>query len=293
MKNLKVYSSILLLLSICNSDRAIAETSSLVIYEAQTESKSSSGSSGSSRSRSTIVERLIGAKNDGLELEYLFVDADVPANDAWKLPARVLNKPGISIELLNEAEIETRLNKYLDMHPEIRERCGGVVFTWTAFEIHCDTNHVIDVIKGFNLHLGPLSEGKLYEEPGTLAPSPLKTMSLNSSHTTFIVELELDPTALESEYKKDMQQVASITGENVDSIISSALELSKGEIPVFSGNKLVTIKLDANGHVIQIKKETTMTIRGGSSFQETRKQTEILKRQPNQSIRNQRGNNEL
>lgn len=285
MKNLKVILSILLLLCVGNSNKAIAESSSLVIYEAHTESKSSSGSSGTSRSRSRIMERLIGAKNDGLELEYSFVDGDVPANDAWKLPARVLNKPGISIELLNETEIETRLKKYLDMHPEIRERCGGVVFTWTAFEIHCDTNHVIDVIKGFNLYLGPLSEGKLYEEPGTLAPSPLKKVSSNSSHTTLIVDLELDPTALQSEYKKDMQQVASITGESIDSIMSSSMKLSRGEIPVFSGNKLVTIELRADGHVVQIKRETTMTIRGGGSFQETRKQTEILIRQPIKSRR--------
>lgn len=277
MKNLKIF-LISLLLSIGQSNTAIAN-SSLIVYEEQTESESSSGSSGSSRTRTTIVERLIGVNDDGLELEYSFSDVSIPANDAWKFPARVLTKPGTSIELLNEIEIETRLENYLEKHPEIRKRCGGIVFTWTAFEIHCDANHVIDVIKGYNLHLGPLADGKLYGEPGTLEPAPLRDISSDTSNTILEVDLKLDPVALRTEYEKGIEQVATITGETLDSIMNSSLQLSGDEVPVFSGNKLVTIELGANGKILKIQRETTTTIRGGGSFQETRKQTETLKRQ--------------
>ena len=96
-------------------------STSLIIYEAQTESKSSEGSSGNSNSRSTIVERIIGEREGGLELEYSFPKGDVPEIEAWKLPARVLNKPGSQIELLNKAEINARLEARVGM---ISRRCN-------------------------------------------------------------------------------------------------------------------------------------------------------------------------
>ncbi len=255
-------------------------SSSLIVYEAQTESKTSTGSSGSSRSRSAIIERTIGNKDGGLELEYSFPGSDIPENDAWKLPARVLFKPGSSIKLLNEAEIEERLGKYLEKHPEIRKQCGEVVFTWTAFEIHCNANHVVDVIESFNLYLGTLSEGKLYEETAALAPAPLREISSSNNKKIYEVELALDPALLQSEYEKAMEQVASITGDNVSSIISSSLKLTGEDNPKFSGKRLVTIETAANGLVVRIQRETTTTIRGGGSYHETRKQKETLERQP-------------
>jgi hypothetical protein len=250
--------------------------SSLIVYEAQTESKSNTGSSGSSRTRSAIIERTIAER----ELEYSFPEANIPENDAWKLPARVLTKPGSSIELLNESEIKARLENYLEKYPEIRKQCGGVVFTWTAFEIHCDTNHVVDVIESYNLYLGALSEGKLYKEPGALAPAPLRKTSSGNSNLIYEVELVLDPALLQSEYENGMEQVAAITGDSVSSIISSSLKLAGEDKPQFSGTRLVTIEVSPNGQVEKIHRETTTIVKGGGSFHETRKQKETLERQP-------------
>ena len=254
--------------------------SSLIVYEAQTESKSNTGSRGTSRTRSAIIERTIGERDGDLELEYSFPEADIPENDAWKLPARVLTKPGSSIELLNESEIKARLENYLEKYPEIRKQCGGVVFTWTAFEIHCDTNHVVDVIESYNLYLGALSEGKLYMEPGALAPAPLRKTSSGNSNLIYEVELVLDPVRLQSEYEKGMEQVAAITGDSVSSVISSSLNLTGENKPQFSGTRLVTIEVSPNGLVEKVHRETTTVVKGGGSFHETRKQKETLERQP-------------
>lgn len=253
---------------------------SLIVYEAKIESKSSAGSSGSSSTRSAIVERKIGKQDGGIELEYSFPEADVPENDAWKLPARVLTYPGSSIKLLNKSKIEARLENYLEKHPAIRKQCGDVVFTWTAFEIHCDVNHIVDVVKSYNLYLGSLFEGQLYKESGALKSAPLRKISTGSSNLIYEVELVLDPVILRSNYEKGMEQVAAITGENIHSIISSSLKLIGEDKPEFSGSRLVTIEIASNGQVAKIKRETTTVIKGGGSYQETRKENETLERQP-------------
>lgn len=159
--------------------------------ESQSQSTSGAGGSSSSNSNSAILERRIGKRDGGLELEYSFPQSDIPEIEAWILPARVFVVPGSSIELLNESEINARLTKFLDKNPKIRELCGEVIFTWTTFEIHCDTNHVIDVIESFNLHLGPLHEGKLYEEPDTIAPAPLKRVSGDGNNLTYELGLRV------------------------------------------------------------------------------------------------------
>lgn len=280
MKNIPLFliSISLLLYAAKSTSTSSSPSSSTIVYEAQSESKSSRGDNGSWRTRSAIIERIIGKKDEGLELEYSFPQADIPENDEWKLPARVLTMPGKSIKLLNEPEIKARLEKYLEKHPKIRERCGGVVFTWTAFEIHCNTNHVVDVVEDYNLYLGPLSEGKLYQEPGALAP--LRKKSSVGSNLVLEVELVLDPARLEIEYEKSIEQVAAITGDSPSSIMSSSLKLTGGEKPEFFGNMLVTIDVASNGLVAKIQRERTTTIKGGGTFLETRIQKETLERRP-------------
>lgn len=252
---------------------------SLIVYEAQTQSRTSDGGTGSSNTRSTILERSIGTRDGGLELEYSFPTTDIPENDAWKLPARVFTKPGSSVQLLNENEIEERLEDYLEKYPEIRAHCGEVVFTWTAFEIHCSSSHVIDLVESYNLHIGPLAEGNLYEEPGALSPAPMHQISSASDNLVFQVELVLDPKNIQEEFEDSMEQVAQITGDSASSIMNSSWNLAGDEKPKFSGTRLVTIEGTSTGLVVELRRETTLRIVGGGTFQETHTQIEILKRQ--------------
>lgn len=268
--------------SICAAERSSIIGSippALIVYESQTRSISPMGGGSSSQTKNAIFERRIGERDGGLELEYTFPQSDIPKIEAWKLPARVLIAPGSPVELLNELEISTRLNNFLDDNPEIRKQCGEVIFTWTAFEIHCDTNHVINLIESYNLHLGPLHEGKLYEEKDAIAPASLKHVSVDKNSLVYEVELILDPIYLQKEYEKTMEQVAKITGESVSSAINSSLRLKGNEEPKFSGTRLVIIETIPSGLVVKIQRETTTIIIGGGEFQETRTQNETLKRQ--------------
>lgn len=281
LKNLPIFIFIAFILSYASLSVSAPDSKpSLIVYESKTQSTSTSGSNASSRSRSSIVERIIGNKGDGLEIEFSFPNPKIPENDAWKLPARVVVNPDGAIELLNESEIEDRLEKYLEKHPEMRKFCGGAVFTWTVFEIHCDTVHIIDLVKSNNLHLGTLSEGKLYTEPEAIGPSRLRNISSNDSKQVLEVELVLDPTQLQSKYEKDMEKIAEITGDNVNSLMNTTLNLNGDEKPLFSGQRLVSFELDPNGKISKIQRETTTIIKGGGMFQETTKLTETLERQP-------------
>ncbi len=255
-------------------------STNLIVYESLTQSKSDFGSSGSSRTQNAILERTTSNKKGGYEVEYSFPETNISENDAWKLPARVIIYPGSSIELLNESEIEVRLEKFLDKHPEIREQCGEVVFTWTAFEIHCNTNHVLDLLKSYNLYLGELSEGQPYEELGGMAPVPLKRVSSDGNNLVLQAELVLDPQYLQAEYEKTMEQVATLIRQSVSSTMNDVLQLSGDEKPRFSGTRLVTIKVTSEGIVSELQRETSTTILGGGALQETRTQKETLRRQP-------------
>lgn len=251
----------------------------LIVYESKTESEFSDGGSGSSRTQNAILERNIGKSSEGLELEYFYLQPDIPENEAWKLPARVLTIPGISTKLLNEPEIATRLNEYLNKYPDIREKCGEAVFTWAAFQINCGTNHVIDIIKSYNLHLGELYEGKDYVEAGAIASVPLKQKPLSNSNFIYKAKLILDPKYIQAEHEQSMQQVAEIMGKSLDAMMKSSLRLTGDETPGFSGTRIVTIEVASGGAVVKLQRETTIKIKGGKEFEETRTQNETLTRQ--------------
>ncbi len=250
-----------------------------IVYEAKTQSESSDGGSGSSRTRSVILERIIEKNGDGLELEYFYPEFETPANDNWKLPARVLIEPGTSITLLNESEIAVRLNEYLNKYPDIREKCGKTIFTWTAFEIHCNTSHVIDLIKFYNLRFGVLYGGKDYVESGAIESVPLKQKKSKTSNLIYEALLILDPKYLQMEYEKNIKKAAEMVGESFDAMMQSSLRLIGNETPSFSGTRLVTIEVAPDGTVMKLHRETMIKIKGGEGFEETRIQNESFKRQ--------------
>ena len=90
----------------------------------------SNGSSGSSHDKDTIIERVIGLRADGLELQY-----DLPntatADDrarSWQFPARVFKPFGGPAQLLNGPELEARLDGWLKAAGLTRTACGHWYF---------------------------------------------------------------------------------------------------------------------------------------------------------------------
>ena len=81
----------------------------------ETSEKSSEGASGSSRGRDTYLERVIGVRDGGVELEF-----DLPKNAtaddrarSWQFPVRVFRPNDGAMQLLNAREMETRVDDWL------------------------------------------------------------------------------------------------------------------------------------------------------------------------------------
>jgi hypothetical protein len=75
----------------------------------------SNGSSGSSHDNDAIIERVIGLRADGLELEY-DLPKDSTADDRasnWQFPARVFKPFHGPAQLLNGPELENRVDSWL------------------------------------------------------------------------------------------------------------------------------------------------------------------------------------
>ncbi len=73
--------------------------------------------------------------------------------------------------------------------------------------------------------------------------------------------------------------MAKILGQDYDNLLKSSLNLTDGEIPIFSGTRNVSLETSSTGKVLSIRRETTIEIRGGSNFTETRSLIEKLERQ--------------
>src|SRR5436190_13766268 len=100
----------------------------------------SGGSSGSSHDRDTLIEHVIGVRENGLELEYDLTKAATAEDRArdWRFPVRVLKPAGGQMQLLNRAELEMRVDGWLTKAKLPRSACGHWIFTWNAFRIECD-----------------------------------------------------------------------------------------------------------------------------------------------------------
>ena len=126
----------------------------------------SDGSSGSSHDKDAIIERVIGVRADGLELQYHLPDAATADERArnWQFPARVFKPFGGAAQLLNGPELEARADGWLKAAGWPRTVCGHWIFTWNAFRLECDPQSVIKTVQSFDLRSADLREGAPYQE---------------------------------------------------------------------------------------------------------------------------------
>jgi len=104
----------------------------------ETSQQTSDGlSSGCSRGRDTILERVIGVREAGFELEY-DLPREATAEDrarSWQFPVRVFKPSSGPMQLLNRSELEVRVGGWLKAAGWTRAVCGRWIFTWNAFRI--------------------------------------------------------------------------------------------------------------------------------------------------------------
>lgn len=188
-------------------------------YEIRTDRTTESrgqGSSGTSEDRDTIVERVIAVRDGGAELEY-DLPRSIPPKDraeAWQFPARVFRPAQGPLALLNQPELETRVDAWLQNAHIPRSACGHWVFVWNAFRIECDPQSVLQAIA----HVAPpegLADGAPYQDPDAREPAPLKQTASGSAGKTFTVALAVDTGRIRRERADSDVATGEMTGKPV------------------------------------------------------------------------------
>ena len=172
-------------------------------------SKANRGGTASSHDQDTLVERVVGEQADGLELEYDFPkEATVQQRASeWHFPARIFKPARGPIRLLNEGELEARIDAWLKGAGLARANCGQLIFTWDALRIDCDPRSVIKMIQRFDLASFDVREGAPYLDPDGFGPTPL---ARGSSGQGLVAEMAVNPDAVRRGRAKTDVSVAEL-----------------------------------------------------------------------------------
>src|SRR5689334_21363216 len=107
---------------------ACSQPASGETYEIRTDRESaeqgSDGSSSRTSDRDVLIERTIAVRTDGVELEYYLPKDSEDRASNWQFPVRVFKTRQGSMQLLNRAELEARLDRWLREASMSRSSCG-------------------------------------------------------------------------------------------------------------------------------------------------------------------------
>ena len=244
----------------------------------ETSEQSSEGSSGSSRGRDTIVERVIGVREGGLELEF-DLPKEATAEDrarSWQFPVRVFRPTNGAMQLLNRPELEARIEVWLKASGWTRAACGQWIFTWNAFLIECEPESVIKAVEPFDLRSAGIREGASYQEAEARGPGILTRKSTRQDGATFAVVLEIDPDAVRHARAESDVAVGEIMQKPV-ALDAALRERAKLDV---SGTISVTFDTDHAGNIRRRTKETKVETKGPGSKTESQTVTETVERRP-------------
>lgn len=234
-------------------------------------------SSGSSSGRDAILERIIGVSAAGLEVEYDFPREASREDRAsnWQFPARVLIPPDGPMRLLNEGELEARVEPWLKSAGWTRAVCGKTIFTWNAFRIECDPQSVIENIKAFDLISADIREGAPYRDAMARAPGVLAKEASGPDGDTFSVALEVEADAVLHARANSDVVVGEILGKPV-TFAEARARRSEQEV---SGTISITFDTDSVGNIWRRTKTTKLTKRADGRSEEDMSK-EIVERRP-------------
>lgn len=205
----------------------------------------SDGSTGSSRGHDAVLERVVAVTKDAVELEYDLVLGTTAEDRArvWMLPARVLRQYDGAMQLLNAAELELRLKRWLTAAKWTRAMCGRWVFTWNAFLIECDPTAVIKTIETFDVLSADLQEGDAYQDPDFRGSGTLRRLPDGPDGKRLVATMQIDAEAFRQERAK-----ADVTlGEIMQSPVTLEAALAARARERLSGTIEVTIDTDLGG----------------------------------------------
>ena len=236
----------------------------------ETASQDNRGGTSTSYDRNRIRERVLGVRENGLELEYDFpqgTKAEDRARD-WSLPVRVFKPAHGPLQLLNTPELEARIDAWLKLGNFPREACGQWIFTWNAFKIECDPRSVLRWLPDFDLR-PELRDGAPYSLSGALGTAPLQ-----QTGTIYTAELKVDPEQVRRGNAETDVMVAGFNGEKLT--LDQALARRSGE--TISGTITVRFETDNAGNVLRRVTVTKLETKGPGEKVQTMTVTETVER---------------
>lgn len=138
------------------------------------------GSTGKSSSQFALLERLKAISEQGVELEFdLAENASVAQKEqTWQLPIRVVLTNDGELVLANRAEIEDRLERWMNARSIEPTSCGDWSVTWDATKIQCDPASALELISEAVLSTADFVEGReVYHVAGVGSSRAIKVDS--------------------------------------------------------------------------------------------------------------------
>jgi hypothetical protein len=244
----------------------------------ETSEQTSDGSSGSSRGRDVILERVIGVRDGGLELEY-DLPKDATAEDrarSWQFPVRVFRPSNGAMQLLNGRELEARVDVWLKAAGLTRAACGRWIFTWNAFRIECDPQSVIKALEAFDLSSAVIREGASYQDIEARGTGTLTRKAAGPNGATFTVVMEIDPDAV----RRARADSDVVVGEIMQKPVPLDAALRERANDSVTGTISVTFDTDPAGNTRSRTKVTKVETKKPDGRSESRTVTETVERRP-------------
>lgn len=243
-----------------------------------TSDQGSDGSTSSSSGHDTILERVIGAREGGVELEY-DLSRDATAEDrarSWQFPTRVFRPPSGPMKLLNRAELETRVDGWLKTAGWSRAVCGRWIFTWNAFRIECDPQSVIETIEEYDLRFTKLREGATYRDTMARQPGALTRTATSPTGEIYRALMDVDSDVV----RRSRAESDVAAGEIMRKPVTLDAALRERAKESISGTISVAFDADSAGNVWRRTKVTKLETRKPNGVLETSTATEIVTRGP-------------
>ncbi|WP_417592607.1 hypothetical protein [Parasphingorhabdus sp.] len=202
------------LLPLNASERQVGDVYELRLSYKTSGMNSEGQQTSSSSGHQTMIERVIASTPEGIELEI-----DLPTDEArareWKFPARIFKPINGPLRLLNEPELEERLEAWLKKADWTREVCGQWIFTWNAFLIDCDPYSAIRSFEAHSLESSKYFEGAEFMVEGASGSAILETATSEAGEAVLTARLPIDPDFICRQQAESDVVVGQITGEKV------------------------------------------------------------------------------
>lgn len=233
------------------------------------------GMTGSSYDRDALIERVVAARDTGVELEY-----DLPAptaqdrHIAWQFPARVFRSFDGSLHLLDASKLQVRADRWLKRAKLDRTACGHWAFTWTAVRVECDPQSVIAMIEALSFGPIDLREGAPYRSAYARTPAPLVRKTAGPGGATFTVDLAVDPGKI----RQDRVTNDLIVAEIMHKTLTHDAALRAHSADDISGTISITFDVGPGGQMWRRTTVTKTMIKGPDGKVDNRIVTETLTR---------------